>query len=103
MNHYKLVSWEGVYSGSFNDRAAFLEKIFSIVTVISMCLCFFSLSSSMTANIFEQSREISIMLALGFTKAAVTRIFVYEALILVISSAIAGFFIGIFIGNLMLV
>lgn len=43
------------------------------------------------------------MLALGFTKAAVTRIFVYEALILVISSAIAGFFIGIFIGNLMLV
>jgi hypothetical protein len=53
INHYKLLSWEGVFKNSFLERASFLEKIFSIVTVISMCLCFFSLSSSMTANIFE--------------------------------------------------
>ena len=29
------------------------KKTFRLITIISMCLCFFSLSSSMTANIFE--------------------------------------------------
>jgi ABC-type antimicrobial peptide transport system permease subunit len=67
-----------------------------------MGLCFFSLSSNMSSNIFDQSREISIMLSLGFRKNMLIRLFIYEALVLVISSSLTGFGIGLFIGNLMM-
>ena len=76
--------------------------MFVIITVVAMALCFFSLSSSMSANIMEQSKEVSIMLSLGFTKSILIRLFLYEALILVVSSSLVGFAIGILIGNLML-
>ena len=66
-----------------------------------MGLCFFSLSSGMTANIQDQNREIAIMCSLGCKKNIISRIFIYEALVLIISSSIGGFFIGLFIGNLM--
>ena len=42
------------------------------------------------------------MLSLGFTKTIMIKLFLYEALILVVSSSLVGFAIGIMIGNLML-
>lgn len=80
-----------------------LDGIFQGIMIISMILCFFSLSSSMSANIFDQAKEISIMLSLGFTRANVFRLFVYEALILVLSSSLCGFAIGLSIGSIMTV
>ena len=55
----------------------------------------------MSANISEQSREISIMLGLGFSKLMLIKLYIYEAMILVISSSLSGFMIGVLIGNLM--
>jgi ABC-type antimicrobial peptide transport system permease subunit len=55
----------------------------------------------MSANIYEQTQEISLMLALGMKKSMVIRLFIYEALVLVVSSSMVGFVIGVFIGNIM--
>lgn len=44
-----------------------LEVIFDTIIAITMFLCFFSLSSSMTANLYEQTKEIGVMRAIGFT------------------------------------
>ena len=43
------------------------------------------------------------MLSFGCTKNVLTKIFIYEALVLVIASSFGGFIIGIFIGNLITV
>ena len=67
---------------------AILKVIFSFVISITMFLCFFSLSASMSANLYQQSKEIGVMRAIGISKAQVLRIFVYEAFILVFSSAL---------------
>ena len=40
-------SWE------LDEEAQLLDGIFNGIVVVSMCLCFFSLSSSMSANIFD--------------------------------------------------
>jgi len=42
------------------------------------------------------------MLSLGFRKNMLVKLFIYEALVLVISSSLTGFAIGLFIGNLMM-
>lgn len=43
--------------------------IFTVITILVMVLCFFSLVSSMTANILEQSKEIAVLRAVGITKS----------------------------------
>ena len=67
-----------------------------------MGLCFFSLASSVSANIYDQSKEISVMRSCGMTTSYILRLFIYESLILVLSCSLCGFIIGISIGNLMI-
>jgi len=72
--------------------------IFNVVIAITMFICFFSLSSSMTGNLYEQVKEISVMRSIGFTKGIITRLYMYEAFILVISSSFSGVVIGTWVG-----
>lgn len=69
-----------------------------VIIAITMFLCFFSLSSSMSANLYEQSKEIGIMRATGFTKNRVYLLYIYEAFILVLSSSLLGILIGTIVG-----
>lgn len=75
-----------------------LSLIFNIVIAITMFICFFSLSSSMTGNLFEQCKEISILRAIGCTKSTITKIYIYEAFILVVASSFSGLLIGTIVG-----
>ena len=77
-----------------------LKVIFSFIISITMFLCFFSLSASMGANLYTQAKEIGVMRAIGVSKFYIIRIYVYEAFILVASSAFQGICIGLFIGYL---
>ena len=75
-----------------------LEAIFNVIIVIAMFLCFFSLSSSMSANMFEQSKEVGILRAIGLTKYRITMLYIYEAFILVTASSLLGVLIGVIVG-----
>lgn len=72
--------------------------IFNVVIAITMFICFFSLSSSMTGNLYEQCKEISVMRSIGFTRRIITKLYIYEAFILVISSSFSGCVIGTCVG-----
>ena len=63
-----------------------------------MFICFFSLSSSMSGNLYEQVKEISVMRSIGFTKNIIMKLYIYEAFILVISSSFSGVLIGTCVG-----
>lgn len=75
-----------------------LNMIFNIIIAITMFLCFFSLSSSMTANLYEQSKELGIMRAMGLTKWRIIFLYIYEAFILVMASSLLGILIGTIVG-----
>lgn len=75
-----------------------LEMIFNVVISITMFICFFSLSSSMTGNLYEQVKEISVMRSIGFPKGVIMKLFVYEAFILVVSASFSGVVIGTLVG-----
>ena len=78
-----------------------IDYIFFVIIAIMMFLCFFSLSASMSANLFDQTKEIGILRSMGVTKIRITLLYFYEALILVFAASLLGILIGISVGYTM--
>ena len=91
---YKQVS----SSGSITE---IVNYIFYLTIAVMMFLCFFSLTASMSANLFEASKEIGILRAMGVTKGRIRMLYFYEALLLVNASCLLGIFIGTLVGYTM--
>lgn len=71
-----------------------ISLLFTVLIMITMFLCFFQLSTSMSANIFEQSKEIGVLLSLGFTRTRIVMLYSYESFILVMASSMLGVLVG---------
>ena len=97
---------EGSSSGSgsvdTSKIKSILDKVFYGLISVTMFLCFFSLCASMSANLYEQKKEVGVLRAMGFTKYRVRMLYFYEALIMVLSSCILGVLIGVAVGYTML-
>jgi len=76
------------------DITKILDWIFNVIIGITMFLCFFSLCSSMSANLFDQTKEIGILRAMGFNSNRIAFVYFMEAFILVMASCICGIMIG---------
>ena len=63
-----------------------------------MFLCFFSLFSNMSANIYEQRKEIGVLRVMGLTKYRIRMLYFYEALIIVLGACTLGVQIGAAVG-----
>eukprot|EP01080_Neovahlkampfia_damariscottae_P003982 gene3982-7238_t len=81
-----------------NTAISVIDFFFIFTTVIAMIICFFSLVSSMYTNINEQTKEIGILRAIGVRKLFVWRLYVYEALVLLLASIVSGTLIGLAVG-----
>ena len=56
----------------------------------------------MSANLYEQKKEVGVLRSMGFSKFRLRLLYFYEALILVISSCFLGVLIGTMVGYTML-
>ena len=95
----------GISSFDYNDFMVIMKStndimdiVFSVSTYIALFLCLFSVLSSMYVNIFEQSKEVAILRAIGFNKFTTYKIYLYEATILILSSSLMGIAIGSLVG-----
>eukprot|EP00667_Euglena_gracilis_P001379 EG_transcript_1379 len=70
------------------------QLFFVVTTLIAMVMCFFSLMASMLTNIYEQSKEIGVIRALGLSRFAVIRLYIWEAFTLVTCASVMGLCIG---------
>jgi len=118
-SQYQLLDQEFVAAGLTNGWVAYnfydeksttqaevkmiLDIIFSAIILIVMFLAFFSLISSMTANLLDQTKEIGILRSMGYSKSRIKLLYFYEAFILVISSCLLGVLIGSTVGYAMVV
>lgn len=48
----------------------------------------------MSANLFEQAKEIGVLLSLGFTRIRIVMLYSYESFILVMASSTLGVLVG---------
>ncbi len=75
-----------------------MDYIFKSSTFVAMGLCLFSLIASMYTNIYEQSKEIAVLRALGLRARQIEKVYVYEAFVLTASASLLGTSIGVMIG-----
>jgi len=68
-----------------------LNLFYNLVTLTISIICFFLLFVSFTSNVKENAWEFGVLRALGLTSFQVIRVYIYEALCLVVSSIIIGF------------
>jgi ABC-type antimicrobial peptide transport system permease subunit len=55
----------------------------------------------MNANLYEQTKELSVLRAIGFKRVFIVKIYIYEAIVIVLSSSFLGVLIGIILGYTM--
>jgi ABC-type lipoprotein release transport system permease subunit len=96
-DRFEIWSYMDILDNSQNAEQT-LELIFNVIISVTMFICFFSLSSSMSGNLYEQVKEISVMRSIGFTKRIIMKLYIYEAFILVISGSFSGVLIGTCVG-----
>ena len=78
-----------------------INYVFMVTIAIMMFLSFFSLSASMSANLYDQSKEIGILRSIGLTRIRIKLLYFYEALVLVFASSLLGIFVGTFVAYTM--
>lgn len=78
-----------------------IDSIFFLAIALMMFLCFFALQGSMSANLYEQTKEIGVLRAIGFTRWQTCLLYFYEALLLVFASCLLGILIGVMVGATM--
>lgn len=71
--------------------------MFNVITGLIMFMCFFALSANMSANLFNQAKEIGVLRAMGFTSFKIKMLYFYEAAVLVLSSCLMGIVVGCFV------
>lgn len=74
-----------------------LIVFFNVVSVIAVILCFFLLWLSFDANVRENSWEFGVLRAIGLSYAQVIRVYVYEALSLILTASLLGSSIGMLV------
>lgn len=72
--------------------------IFDTIILITMFLCFFALSTNMTANLFESAKELGVLRSIGYTNTRIKVLYFYEAFLMVLASCILGVLIGSAVG-----
>ena len=75
-----------------------LNTVFDIIIAVTMFLCFFALTSNMTANLMEQKKEIAVMRAIGMNKCRIRLLYFYEALVMVLAACVLGVCVGLIVG-----
>ena len=83
--------------GALQTAKQAMDLIAGATTAVALLICFFSLTSSMIANMAEQTKEIGLLRALGVTRSWIARLYCLEALVLVLSAAVLGLGIGTFV------
>ncbi|KAJ3372407.1 hypothetical protein GGF31_001848 [Allomyces arbusculus] len=83
------------YQLKATDSAAFfINLLFNIVALVGILLSFFVLWLSFTANLRENAWEFGVLRAIGLDGSTVVRVYVYEALAIVIATVVLGTLVG---------
>ncbi|KAJ3299821.1 hypothetical protein HK104_006755 [Borealophlyctis nickersoniae] len=80
---------------STEAAAEYIMYLFYIVALVGVIFSFFVLWLSFTANIRENSWEFGVLRALGFPVSAVLRVYIYEAICIMLACIIIGTTIGL--------
>lgn len=80
---------------SLKSTLVFIDIFFILVAVIAISLSFFFTIISFTSNITENGWEFGVLRAIGLSKKQMTKVYVLEALSLILAATVLGTAVGI--------
>jgi len=75
-----------------------INLIVDVIILVTMFLCFFALSANMSANLYDQTKEIAVLRSIGWNKSRISMLYFYEALLLILGACLLGVMIGCVVG-----
>lgn len=100
LNDLKSQVYDTIHSTELLDKSlVFLDAFFYVVACIAAVLAFFIVLVSFIHNVRESRQEIGILRSIGVNQATMTRIYMYQATFLILSSSLLGVFMGTSISN----
>jgi len=75
-----------------------MSYFFNVTTGAAMLVSFFSLLASTYANVYEQTKELGVLRALGLSRFAMYRLVAGEAFVIVASACLLGAAVGTIVG-----
>jgi len=94
----ELKTWDDLALRYHQVRELF-GRIFAVLTVIVSIMVVFGITNTMTMAIFERTREIGTVMALGTRRRGVVSMFVLEGFVLGMLGAVAGVALGVLLAK----
>ena len=84
----------------YHQVVALYNGIFGFLGLIVFAIVIFSVANTIMMSVFERTREIGTMMAIGTTRASVMRLFLAEGLMIGVIGGVAGLLCGAGLSNL---
>lgn len=94
---YNVFDYDIVVS-SFRTVNLILNVLFGFIVGVCMVLSLFSLISTMSSNMLEQKKELAVMRCIGLRRLQIVRIYMYEAIAVILTGAAIGLLVGCMVG-----
>jgi putative ABC transport system permease protein len=96
----ELRTWDQLALRYHQVRTLF-GNIFRVVTTIVAIVAVFGVANTMTMAVFERTREIGTVMAIGTRRRSVVTLFLTEGLILGIAGGLLGLAVGVLLAKLL--
>jgi putative ABC transport system permease protein len=86
------------YRKSQEDQVNQLLIMFNALLVLAVIIAVFGIANTLALSIFERTREIGLLRAVGMSRGQIRRMIRWEAMIVAIIGAVLGIVVGLFFG-----
>ena len=86
------------YRQSQEDQVNTLLVLFNALLILAVIIAVFGIANTLALSIFERTREIGLLRAVGMNRPQLRRMIRHEAMIVAIIGAVLGIIVGLFFG-----
>ena len=86
------------YRQSQEDQVNTLLVMFNALLILAVIIAVFGIANTLALSIFERTREIGLLRAVGMNRQQIRRMIRHEAMIVAIIGAVLGIIVGLFFG-----
>jgi putative ABC transport system permease protein len=86
------------YRKSQEDQVNQLLVVFNALLILAVIIAVFGIANTLALSIFERTREIGLLRAVGMSRRQIKRMIRWEAIIVAIIGAVLGIVVGLFFG-----
>jgi putative ABC transport system permease protein len=87
------------YRESQEAQVNTLLVMFNALLVLAVIIALFGITNTLALSVFERTREVGLLRAVGMTRSQVRRMVRWESILIAIIGAILGIIVGLFFGT----